>query len=127
MAYYATRRMATARGATRFSSASVRASWAPNRNAVRHTPRVTLGPISHTATVLIMVLLVGLIYLTQSTKATNYDAEIAKVDEQITSLEAQRDALAVENAKITAAAADEDSNKLASSMISAGNAEYVAR
>lgn len=110
-----------------YVSTGASARWTPNRNAVRHTPRVTLGPISHTVTVLIMVLLVGLIYLTQSTKATNYDAEIAAVDNQISSLEAQRDALAVENAKITAAAADEESNKVAASMADASSAGFVSQ
>ena len=40
-------------------------------------------------------------------------------------LEAQRDALAVENAKITAAAADEDKNKVAATMVDANSADFV--
>ena len=66
-----------------------------------------------------------MIFLTQSTKVTNYDVEIAKVDDEITNLEAQRDALAVENAKITAKAADEDSNKVAMTMVDADSADFV--
>ena len=94
-AYYATRRMTG-------SSSGSASAWARNRNVVT-----------------------GLIFLTQSTKVTNYDVEIARVDDEITNLEAQRDALAVENAKITAAAATEDKNKVASAMVDANSADFV--
>ena len=115
-AYYATRRM------TGSSSSNV---WARNRNDVRHNSKIVLGPVSHTIAILLIVLLTGLIFLTQSTKVTNYDVEIAKVDDEIVNLEAQRDALAVENAKITAAAADEDKNQVAATMVDANSADFV--
>ena len=111
-AYYATRRMS--------GTSSPSSTWVRNRNAVRHNSKIILGPVNHT-----IVLLTGLIFLTQSTKVTNYDVEIAKVDDEITNLEAQRDALAVENAKITAKAADEDSNKVAMTMVDADSADFV--
>jgi hypothetical protein len=57
---------------------------------------------------------------------TNYDVEIAKVDSEIVNLEAQRDALAVENAKITAAAADEERNEVASTMVAAQSSGFVS-
>ena len=117
-AYYATRRM------TGSSSASS-STWARNRNAVRHNSKIVLGPVNHTIAIVLIVLLTGLIFLTQSTKVTNYDVEIAKVDSEIVDLEAQRDALAVENAKITAAAADEDKNKVAATMVDANSADFV--
>ncbi len=115
-AYYATRRM------TGTSSSN---TWARNRNDVRHSSKIILGPVSHTITIVLIVLLTGLIFLTQSTKVTNYDVEIAKVDDEIVNLEAQRDALAVENAKITAAAADEDKNQVATTMVDANSADFV--
>ncbi len=117
-ANYATRRMIQG---TRSSSES----WARNHNAVRHNPRVTLGPVSHTITVIAVVLLIGLIYLTQSAKVTNYDVAIANTDTEIANLEAQRDALVVENAKITAAAANEDTNEVAAAMVNASSAAFV--
>jgi len=117
-ANYATRRMT--QGMRRSSE-----SWARNRNAVRHNPRVTLGPVSHTITVFAVVLLIGLIYLTQSTKVTNYDVAIANTDTEIANLEIQRDALVVENAKITAAAANEDTNEVATAMVNATVADFV--
>ncbi len=119
-ANYATRRtMQGGRGS--YSSDS----WARNHNAVRHNPRVTLGPVSHTITVFAIVLLIGLIYLSQSAKVTNYDVAISSTDTEIANLEAQRDALVVENAKITAAAASEELNEVAAAMVPATAADFV--
>ncbi len=101
--------------------------WTNNHNAVRHTPKVTLGPVSHTITVVLIVLLVGLVFLSQSSRVTDYDLAIAGADTEIANLEAQRDALVVENAKITAAAADEDRNEVASVMVNATAADYVRK
>ena len=116
---YAVRSSYSARGASSVDS------WARNRNAVRHNPKVTLGPVGHTITVGLIVLLVGLVFLTQSAKVTNYEAAIAETDTRISNLEAQRDALVVENAKITAAAANEDTNEVAATMVGATAADYV--
>ena len=116
---YAVRGSYSARGTSSVDS------WARNRNAVRHNPKVTLGPVGHTITVFIIVLLVGLVFLSQSAKVTNYDAAIAETDTKISNLEAQRDALVVENAKITAAAADEDKNEVAAAMVGAAAADFV--
>ena len=116
-AYYATRRMAGAGASS--------ATWARNRNAVRHNPKLILGPFHHTLVVALVVLFIGLLFLTQSAKVTNYDVDIARVDTEITNLEAQRDALAVENAKITAAAADIGRNEVAAAMVDAENAAFV--
>ena len=113
------------RGTYSVRGASSSSTWARNHNAVRHTPKVTLGPVSHTITVFLIVLLVGLIFLSQSAKVTDYGVAIAGTDTEIANLEAQRDALIVENAKITAAAADEDRNEVASTMVNATAADYV--
>ena len=119
-ANYATRRSFQA-GRSSYSSDS----WARNHNAVRHNPRVTLGPVSHTITVFAIVLLIGLIYLSQSAKVTNYDVAISSTDTEIANLEAQRDALVVENAKITAAAANEELNEVAAAMVPASSSDFV--
>ena len=120
-ANYATRRTFQG-GRGSYSSDS---SWARNHNAVRHNPRVTLGPVSHTITVFAIVLLIGLIYLSQSAKVTNYDVAISTTDTEIANLEAQRDALVVENVKITAAAASEELNEVAAAMVPATAADFV--
>ena len=113
--YYASRRL------TRTNSAS----WSRNRNIVRHDQKTTLGPISHIIFLSVLVLLVGLLFTSQSSKVTDYDLEIAKADSEITELMAQRDALAVENAKITAAVSDVSTNEVAASMVDANSADFV--
>lgn len=109
----------------RMTSSSSSASWVRNRNAVRHAPKVSLGPISHTITCLLFVVLLGFIYLGQSSKVTDYDVSLAEVNAEISSLEAQRDALVVENAKLTASAATEEKNEVASTMVDAQSADFV--
>ncbi len=66
-----------------------------------------------------------MLFTSQSAKVTDYDLEIAKADSEITELEAQRDSLAVENAKITAAASDVSTNEVAASMVDASSADFV--
>lgn len=118
-AYYATRRLNT----TSSSSA-----WMRNRNAIRHDSRKQMGPISHILLLSVVVCLIGLLALTQSAKVVTYDMGIATANNEIMNLEAQRDALAVENAKITAAAADEDTNAVASTMVEANSgADFVSK
>ena len=117
-AYYATRRLNTT---------SSSATWMRNRNAVRHDAKKQLGPISHTIFLAAVVCLIGLLALTQSAKVVQYDLNIATANSEISDLEAQRDALAVENAKITAAAADEGTNAVASTMVEANSgADFVS-
>jgi hypothetical protein len=118
-AYIATRRLNT--------TASSSATWVRNRNAVRHDAKRQLGPISHILFLASVVCLIGLLALTQSAKVVKYDLNIANASTEISNLEAERDALAVENAKITAAAADERTNTVASTMVDANsNAEFVS-
>ena len=117
-AYYATRRM---------NGASSSASWALNRNAVRHNAQRQLGPISHIIILALIVCLIGLLALTQSAKVVQYDLGIAAANTEISNLQAERDALAVENAKMTAAAANEDTNQVASNMVRENiSADYVS-
>ncbi len=99
-------------------------SFARNSNAVRHEPRATLGPVSHTITVMLLVLVVGLIYVTQGTKATSYDYELSDVNDEISSLEAELGSLAAENARMTATAAS-DTNSAAMTMVEAKTAGFV--
>lgn len=111
--------------ATRRMGSTSSPGWAKNRNVVRHEPRVTLGPVSHTITIMLLVLVVGLIYVTQGTKATSYDYAMQGVNEEIASLEAQRDSLAAENARIMAAAAG-DENEVVGMMTDAQAAGFAA-
>lgn len=86
----------------------VNASWSRNHNVVRHTPK-TLGSISSAMIVGILVLIVGLIYVAQGTQATNYDYELSQIEDEIAELEAKKEDLAVEKARLTSIAATENS------------------
>jgi hypothetical protein len=120
-ANYATRRTMQGIRGSSYSSES----WGRNRNAVRHNPRIVMGPVTRIAFIVTMVVFIGLLFLSQSAKVTDYDIAIASVDTEIANLEAQRDALVVENAKITAAAANEDTNEVAAAMVTASSADFV--
>ena len=89
-------------------------SWSRNQNTVRHTTR-RLGSLSTAAIFGMMVLILGLIYATQSVKATSYDYEISNVESEISDLEAKKEDLAVERARLTSIAAAENS-QVASNM-----------
>ena len=75
----------------------------------------------------VIAVLIGLFALTQGTKVAQYDADIAGVNSEIAELEARRDALTVENAKITAAASNDESNEVASTMINTNSYPEYAR
>jgi hypothetical protein len=49
-----------------------------------------------------MITVLGLIYLTQATKATNYDYAAQKVEDKIAAMTVQKSDLQIENAKLTA-------------------------
>lgn len=49
-----------------------------------------------------MITVLGLIYLTQATRATGYDYESQKIDSQIADLNTKKSDLEVENARLTA-------------------------
>jgi len=86
---------------------------------------MALGPVSHTITVMLLVLVVGLIYVTQGTKATSYDYALNNVNSEIAGLEAQRESLAAENARLKATMASEQ-NEVASAMVDARTGGHVA-
>ncbi len=118
-AYYGTARRAGG------SSAIGSMTWAPNRNSVRHNAKISLGPFGRIGIFVALVVIIGLFSVAQSASVTSYDMAIANIDSEITNLEAQRDALAVENAKMTAAAATEEGNEAASTMVVASAADFV--
>lgn len=100
--------------------------WASNRNAVRHKPGINLGSFWQTILMIAIVIMVGMIFLSQSSSVTTYDRNIASTNNELLNLEAERDALAIENAKINAAAANESQNQVASSMVDAESTAYIS-
>ena len=83
-------------------------SFARNRNTVRHTKR-SLGSISQIVIVGMLTLVFGLIYVAEGTKATSFDYELSSVESEITELNAKKDDLAVEKARLTSVAATKNS------------------
>lgn len=77
-------------------------SWNRNQNTTRFVSSVKLGPVTHTVLVALMITVLGLIYLTQATRATSYDYEAQKIDSQIAELADKKTDLEVENARLTA-------------------------
>ncbi len=99
---------------SRRSAATTTGTWTRNFNTVRHTQK-TLGPLAYSILLGVMVLGIGLIYVAQSTRATNYDYELSAIDSEISDLQAKKEDLAVEKARLTSIAATEGS-EVASNM-----------
>jgi len=77
-------------------------NWSRNQNNVAFVSSIKLGPVAHTVLVALMITVLGLIYLTQATRATSYDYESQKIDSQIADLSTQKGELEIENARLTA-------------------------
>ena len=76
-------------------------NYGRNQNTVAFASAVKLGPVSHTVIVALMIAILGLIYLTQATKATSYDYEIDRIDTKINELAVMKEDLEIENARLT--------------------------
>lgn len=98
-------------------------NWSRNGNTTRHTPKA-LGSISHITILSVLVLIVGMIYVAQGTKATNYDYELSGLESEIAELESKKEDLAVERARLTSIAAAE-SNEVAVAMENAEVSGYA--
>lgn len=77
-------------------------NWSRNQNTTRYVSSVKLGPVAHTILVALMITVLGLIYLTQATRATGYDYESQRIDSQIAELTEEKSDLQIENARLTA-------------------------
>lgn len=85
---------------------------------------IQLGPVAHTVLVALMITVLGLIYLTQATRATGYDYEAQKIEEQIAELSTKKSDLEVENARLTALENVQKSS-VAQAMTSPERTDYV--
>lgn len=99
-------------------------NWSRNQNTTRFVSSVKLGPVAHTVLVALMITVLGLIYLTQATRATGYDYQAQKIDSQIAELNIQKSDLEIENARLTALSTIKDSS-VAREMTTPTNTEYV--
>lgn len=100
-------------------------NWSRNQNTVAFASSVKLGPVAHTVLVALMITVLGLIYLTQATRATSYDYESQKIDSQIAELNTKKSDLEVENARLTALETVKNSS-VARTLTTASNTQYVS-
>jgi cell division protein FtsL len=99
-------------------------NWSRNQNTTRFVSSVKLGPVAHTVLVALMITVLGLIYLTQATRATGYDYQSQKIDSQIADLNNQKSDLQIENARLTALSTVKDSS-VAREMTTPASTDYV--
>lgn len=99
-------------------------NWSRNQNTVAFISSVKLGPVAHTVLVALMITVLGLIYLTQATRATSYDYQSQKIDSQIADLNTKKSDLEVENARLTALETVKNSS-VASTLSAPTNVQYV--
>lgn len=98
--------------------------WNRNQNTVAYVSSVKLGPVAHTVLVALMITVLGLVYLTQATRATGYDYEAQKIDSQIAELSTKKGDLEVENARLTALENVQNSN-VAKAMTTPASTDYA--
>jgi cell division protein FtsL len=99
-------------------------AWNRNQNTVAFVSSVKLGPVAHTVLIALMITILGLIYLTQATRATSYDYEAQKIDSQIAELSTKKGDLEVENARLTALENVQNSN-VAKAMTTPSSTNYA--
>lgn len=102
-----------------------RSSMSRNQNTTRFVSSIKLGPVTHTVLVALMITVLGLIYLTQATKATSYDYQAQKIDTQIAELSEEKTDLEVENARLTALSSVRESS-VAKAMTKSEAPAYVS-
>lgn len=95
-----------------------------NQNSVGFTSAIKLGPVMNIAMLALMVTVLGLIYLTQATKASGYDYAIQKIDSEISELTIQKQDLEFENARL-ASLKQTQSSQVASNMKTPNDVQYV--
>lgn len=100
-------------------------NWGRNQNTVAFASAVKLGPVTHTVLVALMITVLGLIYLTQATRASGYDYTASQISDQISSLTDQKKELEVENARLTALQSVKSSS-VAQNMTAPSNVQHVS-
>jgi len=100
-------------------------NWNRNQNTARFASNIKLGPVTHTVLVALMITVLGLIYLTQATRATSYDYQAQAMDTKISELTTQKTDLQIEDAKLTALENVQNSN-VARQMTTPAQTNYVS-
>lgn len=100
-------------------------NWGRNQNTVAFASAIRLGPVTHTVIVALMITVLGLIYLTQATRASGYDYAASDAANQISQLADQKKELEVENARLTALQSVKNSS-VAKSMTTPTDTQHVS-
>ena len=108
---------------TTYLANTVNSGYSRNRNTVRHQAR-GIGRISAIAILVIEVFMIGLFYVSEQSKVTTYDYKMSAMDAQIANLEAERDDLKVEQARLNSIAKNAKST-VAANMETAQVAGYA--
>ncbi len=99
--------------------------WQRNQNTVAYKTAIKMGPITHTVLVALMVAVLGLIYLSQVTKASSFGYALQQQSDQMATLTAQQQDLQIENARLQALNTVKDSS-VAKAMTAPVSSETVA-
>jgi hypothetical protein len=100
-------------------------NWSRNQNTTRFQSAVKLGPVAHTVLVALMIIVLGLIYVTQATRTTGYDYEAQRIDSEIAELNEQKGELEIENARLTALETVKNSS-VAREMTAPASTQYIS-
>lgn len=99
-------------------------SWGRNQNTARFVSPVKLGPVMHTVMVSLMILVLGLVYLTQASGAASYDYQTSALDQKIAELSTKKADLEVENARLSSLENIKNSD-VAKAMTQPASTEYI--
>lgn len=106
MSYFRTSQPEAAVFHTRHASTK----WQRNQNTVAFVPKASIGPVTHTVLVALLITVLGLIYLSQVTKTSTFGYTLQSQTEQMAALTVQRQDLEVENARLQALTKVKDSS-----------------
>jgi hypothetical protein len=95
-----------------------------NRNTVKFTGTGKLGKFTLFGVFALLLFNLGFFYVDQSSKATSFDYQLSNLSDQIDDLEARKEDLAVERARLTSIA-NSNNSKVAAAMEDAKTAEYA--
>ena len=99
-------------------------SFSRNRNTIKFSGTGKLGKFTLIGIFFALLLNLGLIYVDQSAKATSYDYQLSNLSDQIDDLEAKKEDLAVERARLTSIA-NSNNSKVAAAMETSKEPKYA--
>lgn len=97
-----------------------------NQNLYRQRAKIQMGPVSVGFTMIAIVSVLALIYLTQITKTSVYGYRVAELNRQRNRILADKQALEVEAARLQSIQKLEDSSKV-SQMVPERQVHYIKR